>query len=208
MTRLVFLVPVWGRSYVQVMIEGLLPSLLTPRNFPLLCQHRRSALKIISNSEGEMLARDIEVIDKCREFLDVDFVVDDNTIDSNKYASMSRMYLHGLSTLNKENRLSKEDNFIVYLTPDMFCSDGTIETLLECSKSSFKKVMVLGIRVIKDKFLSGIKNYSPGDSSNSLDFLIQLMLSTLHPISEALNVNARTFNNQWPSHLYWIEKIF
>ena len=66
MSKLIFLVPVWGTSYTSLMLEGVLPSLLMSENFPILPQENRSILRIITTSEDADIAKKSSIIlSKC-----------------------------------------------------------------------------------------------------------------------------------------------
>lgn len=200
MSKLIFLVPVWGTSYTSLMLEGVLPSLLMSENFPILPQENRSILRIITTSEDADIAKKSSIISECEKFLNVEFVLGDALIDNDKYKSMSRLYMLGCS-------LEREYHNFVYLTPDMFCSNGTVSSLLKYIKANVKVIMILGFRVVKDSFLSAILKHLYNDSGNKVDLntFISLALSNLHPMSIDLNVLREKFNNTYPSHLYWID---
>jgi len=195
MIKLAFLVPVWGQDYISLMLDCLLPSLLMPKNFPVLHQSERSVLKIVTTSEGKDMADRSEIVQKCQEFLDIGVVVSDHAIYGSKYASMTRLYMLGLSSLDSK------DNYVVYLTPDMFCSNGTITSLIKYLQQGKKTVMVLGPRVIKSSFLSEIQPYFHAHSNfsdlHNAKFLTDLILKTIHPLSSE-------FDSNWPSALFWI----
>lgn len=205
MDTLAFLVPVWGKDYVSLMLNCLLPSLLTANNLPTLSQHKRSVLVISTTIEGKELAQDSKVIQRCQEFLDIRFTLGDQYVDENKYSSMTRLYMLGLSSLNSGNNIN-----VVYLTPDMFCSDGTVISLLRYLRQGKKMIMVLGPRVVKDTFLKSIQPYlSDHSDCNDLgntNFLTKLILAHLHPLSKTMNVLGNDFNYDWPSALFWIEE--
>jgi hypothetical protein len=217
---LLFLIPVWGEKYISVMLEGLLLSLLSPNNFPILSNERKSVLCIISNTRGINLINDCLEIKKCQEYLDVRIINGEFLIDGNKYSSMTRLYLLGLSSIKLD-----EINNVIFMTPDMFCSDGTILRILDYLKNGVKYMFVLGLRVVKADFLSKLQstlninlNYgkrskilelvSNRDKNNKIindyNVLTQIVLSSLHPITKSLNVIGKFFNNKNPSHLYWI----
>lgn len=193
------MVPVWGEKYISVMLKSLLPSLLTPRNFPILSKEQKSTLCVITNDKSQILIKDHEIIEKCKEFLNVIIVTGDDLIDENKYSSMTRLYLLGLSIVELEDR-----NHIIYLTPDIFFSDGAILNILQYLDNGIKKVFVIGLRVVKDEFLLKLQRTTSNTIENDTHTLTQLALSSLHPVSQSLNVVSKRFNNAWPSHLYWI----
>ena len=199
MSKLIFLVPVWGTSYTSLMLEGVLPSLLMSENFPILPQENRSILRIITTSEDADIAKKSSIISECKKFLKVEFILGDELIDNDKYKSMSRLYMLGSS-------LEREYNNFVYLTPDMFCSNGVVASLLKYIEEDVKVLMLLGFRVIKSSFLSEIQKYRQNGLVNIFDLntFISLALSNIHPMSSDLNVLGDKFNNVYPSHLYWM----
>ena len=130
MSKLIFLVPVWGTSYTSLMLEGVLPSLLMSENFPILPQENRSILRIITTSEDADIAKKSSIISECEKFLNVEFILGDALIDNDKYKSMSRLYMLGCS-------LEKGCHHFVYLTPDCFCSNGVVSKI-GFDRSSFR----------------------------------------------------------------------
>jgi hypothetical protein len=182
------------------MLEGLLPSLLMPKNFPILPQQDRSLLRIITTTEDADVAKNSPKLQKCREFLDVEFVLGDHLIDhDNKYLSMSRLYQLGFSL--------QGDHYFVYLTPDIFLPNGIVSRLLDYTEKRVKALLVFGIRVVKSRFLPDIIEHLDANN-NAVDTqtLVKKILSNLHPLSHNFDVLKDRFNNQWPSHLYWIGK--
>lgn len=200
MSRLIFLIPVWGETYTRCMLEGLLPSLLMPKNLPVLPQQERSLLRIITTTEDADIAKNSPHLQKCNEFLDVEFVLGDHLIDhNNKYLSMSRLYQLGFSL--------QGEHYFVYLTPDIFLPNGIVSKLLDYAEEKVKALLIFGIRVVKSRFLPEITQHL-AVNANTVDTqtLVSKILSNLHPLSHNVDVLKDCFNNQCPSHLYWIGK--
>jgi len=168
-----FIVPVWGKEYIDDFLKICLRSCLTQYNFPSLPQSPRSCLRIITDPTDLHLIKSSPLINKAQDYLDVEIITIENLNSSYKYDGMRKSHVYGMS---KKPRYA----YNVFLCADIFLADSVIAFLLK-QQHTCKAVMIFGLIVQKTSFKDFLNNqYFSGGKMTHKDALLRAILERRH----------------------------
>jgi len=143
---ILFSVPVWGESYVDVFLSHSLRSQLAPKNIPGLQGLRQCEYVIYTTLSDAEMIRKSAAFSYLETLLPVRFFyIPSAWFQGNKYQLKRRIYKDSLCAASGDNKVNG------FLNGDMFFSDGFIsesQKLLKC----FRTIEVVGPRILFDKF--------------------------------------------------------
>jgi len=180
--------------------------MLRPGNVPYL-RSTRSELRIATLREDKKWLLAQNAIIKLGDYIDVTILECDHRISLSacKYQVLIDLYrfLHSEGAGDPS-----ESSLYVYWQPDIYLPDGSLQWLCQ-QANTYKAVMVPGIRVNKKEFLEETKKLNGLSQSSKKDyksFLHQILVRNLHYMSLSLEIDSSHFYNDWPSHLYAIDR--
>jgi len=201
------IVPVWGKTYIELFTDVCLPMLLTPGNMGALGQRRGNQVVIMTTWEDHLSIQNSVSFYRLKDIITVKFVLIDGLLDfDNSHWSMSECYAMAMV---REEVIPGETCFL-FLTPDSFWPDGTFRRLDELVNQDFKVVMAGGLRVNSESMSEILRERIarfPDNPAFPLQELVRLALTNIHQLSTAHNMLSKSgFLNSWPSHMYWINE--
>jgi hypothetical protein len=204
----VFVVPVWGPSFSALFVDVCLPMLLTPGNLGTPLTNQNDRFVIATTLADAAFMRDAPAFRKLEAVIAVEFVIIDGRVKlNNPYVAMSACY----AMVVNDPRVVPGSTCFVFLTPDGFWSDGTFARLRSLADDGVNVVAAAGLRVNLEAVSEPLKSWiaaNPENAAIARSDLIDLVLDNLHQISRANDwMERNSFNNKWPSHVYWIDRI-
>lgn len=195
MAQVHFINVVWGERFTEALLRVILPSHLAPGNLPAFCVGGPSAVYRFFTTE-----RDAATIRKSAEYealtkiLPVEFVPIDDILKGQKYAAMSECHRRAIRDANQA------DAALVFLTPDLIFSDGSLRRLRELFEAGKRVVVLAGIRVVSETFVPWFR--ALGSPAQPARVLMKAALEHMHPFTKSCFWDSPEFT-RWPSNLYW-----
>ena len=196
------IVPVWGESYTRLFAEVSLPTLLAPGNIPALPHRERHVFSIYTTPDSRCLIESTPAFARLKEFIRVEFHPVRARVDQigNPYDVQSDCYRRAI------RHADAVDKAIVFLTPDIVMSDGSLRGLARIAASSARAVIGVGVRLdkaqVRDRLLAHHCSATGDAIAITPHALARLALKTLHPIAKAHMFHAEG-EHLGPSNLYW-----
>jgi hypothetical protein len=196
-----FITVVWGQEYTDFFTDVVIPNQLSPGNLPAFCSER-CVYKIYTPEENRNTITNSLAFKKLNEIMAAEIVNIGQNIDIviNQHLAMSECHKAVIDDA------AKSDAVIVFLSPDVFFSDGSFARLLQLAKSGKSVIMIAGVRVTKETFVSSLRRDCPQKNDCEISVssrqLVKLMIENLHPISQTLLWDSPQFSVH-PSHLYF-----
>ena len=145
-----------GRTYLDLMVDVALPTLLSPGNLPALAGHSRVEFTFYTRPEDEEVIRAsfcMPLLEECAEvrFEDIKFDETQAARVNAKYFTMARV--HALAG----KRAASERACAIILAPDAIFSDGSLRTVLQAAQEGKRAVMALGPRITLETSYPALK---------------------------------------------------
>lgn len=200
-----YIVPVWGKTYSQLFAQICLPMLLTPGNLSRSIVQPGDQFIITTLMSDWDAMRASPAFQQLQQVIMVNVIFVDGLVDfATPHGAMSECYELAM----REAKLTADDVYHVFLTPDSFWSDGTFAKLAEMADAGKKVVATAGLRTNCSAMSTLVREriaVSPENPAIALNDLIGIALGNLHELSYAHNWFALGgFLNEWPSHIYLI----
>lgn len=209
--RFDFIMAVWGKEHVDMLLEIALPNLLTPGN--LLAFRADNAVqarfKIFTCPNDSLTILNNRFVNELREIMPVEIIkldalpiFDEYKISSDYgqvLTAMTRCHSMAISSANSD------DAILIFLGPDAVFSEGTMARTLEIARSGKRVVAIPWIRVTRETFAPALHELFCDEKSHitaPARLLVGLALEHLHPISLSLFIDSMKFYND-TTHLYW-----
>lgn len=196
-----FVAPVWGREYVRVFCQTVLPNLLSPKSIGLLHDGFQCKFYIYSDEESAELFESYSAFRKLRSITDVNilFIPTEILKDDSKYNKMTAAHNCGVKNA------MQEDAGIIFLNADMIYSDGTFQRVRELINDGFRAIEIEGFRVLKQpvEVILFERYYSSGIISIQSRDLVSLALTYPHQISLSHFIDYEKSQGKNPFHTYW-----
>lgn len=194
-----FIVVVWGDDYVDMLLQIALRCYLSPKNIPNLMHLDVSKFIFVTTLNDFLRISQAPIYKTLEQYLEPVFIELDAPLEDNVYCRMTRGY--ELAT-----KLASEKNaYAVYLLPDGIVSDGTFTQLERYAKAGRDVILLPGPRVIKEKFISHVREMNI-DDNEPLCFesrkLVTLGLSCFHNEFKHYNFSGKQFT-KWPHMVTW-----
>src|SRR3990167_690368 len=117
--RFFFLMPVWGKTYIDYLLTFALPTLLAPNNLPWLPNRAVSQFTFITRAEDEQDIRDSKLFARLEALIPVKFIFLD-FYESGRTEKFSQ--LGDALKLGAGEALGR--GYCLFLQPDSIYSDG------------------------------------------------------------------------------------
>lgn len=202
--KFMFILPVWGKDYVELFTDTCLPMLLTPGNFLTFSGRDNCTLFIATDYESWAFMEQQESIKQLKEIIKVKYALVDGLVDTIvPHTGMTECYYLGM---RDESVIPEKTNF-VYLTPDSFWSDGTFADLEKSADNGKKVVASLGVRTKKSRMTRYLRRFTSRNFEDRVipnRDLVKACLKFLHPLARGHIWNGDSFLSRWPSNIYWL----
>jgi len=201
--RYLFLVPVWGRKYLELFLDVCLPLMLTKGNLGHYAGRSDTVFLIMTTRVDCKLLEAHESFHRLKATVRTEVLLIDGLVDfSSAHKAMSDAYVLGMNS----RFVARLSTYYVFLTPDSFWSDGSFRRLQELSDQRYNAVMVVGLRTSlqqMEPYLSARIGMAPEDPVIPNRELVTQALRALHPMARAHDWLSGRFLNAWPSQVYW-----
>ena len=190
-------VPVWGDDYVKQFLEISLPSLLSPRNLPVLQGRPICKFNIYTKSEWVNTIKQASTITYLTKFIEVK--IHELDLDtSNRYYGMNEGHRLCLEEANGLDCAS------MMLSADHIYSDGYVEFLVNKAEEGYRVVSLIGLRTNRNSMGTFVKNnFKTGEVITiSPRQLVKAAVNNLHEINEYSFMDSNRSLIQ-PSSLFW-----
>ncbi|MGJ4945739.1 hypothetical protein ACQR1W_34620 [Bradyrhizobium sp. HKCCYLS1011] len=198
MIPLLFVVPVWGESYVRTFIDYCVPAQLAPGNIPSLRDSRHRYLIFTKQADHQRFL-DSPVFQKLTGHIDVEFQFVDDWLGQDKYRINSLCYMKGLEAAFRLGAAA------VLLNADHLIADGSVVAFERILATGKRVVEVPGPRAVKADLGEALGKFRTNDGAISVGAteLSALWLKHIHPLLAMHFVEGEQDGPFHPAHLYW-----
>ena len=202
--KFVFLLPVWGKEYTQTFVELCLPLILTEGNLGHFSNREDGGFIILTDYRSQVQLVESSSFKRLQELIDVKIVLIDGRVDfSSSHKAMTDCYILGIGDVWVKPNFTN----LIFLTPDSFWSDGSFRNLVSAADDGKKCVVVIGLRTkleVMREYLGEAIAAQPENPAISNRELVSRSLKNLHGMAKTHNWLSDSFNNAWPSNIYWL----
>jgi len=192
-----FLTPVWGKAYVQLYLEVVIPAQLASRNLPSFQNESGTRYVIFTTREDMETIQSSPVFKVLSATVPVAFEFVDISFTGN-HDRMSNCFRRGISIANAAG------SAVVFLTPDIVFADGSFETIKRLADSGHDVVFIPAIRTLKYAVANALRDKFYKDQRIEIFSrdLMRVALDNLHPLADASWWDEGK-TDLIPANLYW-----
>lgn len=195
---------VWGKQYIDLFLDCVLPSYLSTQNIPLAAKRFHLSAQIFTTpQEAEQIAKNPNYL-QLQKFIDCRIlpVIDQTLLESDPNKYSVKGYCQSLAIQNA----MKQQAVVLLLNPDSLVSDGGITHCCSLISQGYKAVLIgelarVELESIRPHLLSYYNAKTRASTFPSRD-LVELGIAHLHEIGKNLFWKGETFT-KWPSIIYW-----
>jgi hypothetical protein len=203
-TKLLFLVAVWGKSYVSLFTDICLPLGMTEGNLAHFRGREDVRFQVMTTRAD---APDLEASPawkRLQEIMPARILIIDDAIDfkAATYIAMSAAYRHGM----RSDWVKLGHTNYVVLMPDHFWSDGTFRSLEQLVDLGYNAAMAGGLRTereIMEPYLAAEIAKNPTNPVIANRMLVSKASTALHPMQKIAEWTSPRFSHTWPNQIYW-----
>jgi hypothetical protein len=192
-----FLTPVWGKAYVQLYLDVVIPAQLASRNLPSFKTESGTKYVVFTTREDMETIQSSPVFKVLSTMVPVAFEFVDISITSN-HDRMSDCFRRGISAANAAGAA------VIFLTPDIVFADGSFETIKRLADSGHDVVFIPAIRTLKYGVANALKDaFRKGQTIEIYPRdLMRVALDNLHPLADSSWWDEGE-TDLVPANLYW-----
>lgn len=195
--------PVWGEEFTKTFLDFGLQSLLTEDNLGAFIKSSsfQGVYKIYTHSKDAKIIKESLIYKKLSSLIKVEFHLIEEIEKKLDKSQKSKYQKLAICWENSLQEAFKDDAALIFLHPDIICSNNLIYELLSFLKQGYRAVCLQAIRLAKQDFTAYLKN-----NFQEYDFsprkLVTIAMNFLHPFSKKLFIDEEQLP-QCPSSLYW-----
>ena len=187
-------IAVWGKEFIELLLDVTVPNQLTPGNLGALppgCRYR-----LFTRAEDVAVLEGSAVIRRARETLPVDVVaVPELSSSGNRYQQMTACHRQAAVEANVAGTA------LVFLSADSFLAEGVLAALVARHAAGARAVVSLALRLDKESFLAAL-DAAGGVRSLGSRPLVDLAMRHLHLFTRQHLADASPFG-LFPTAVYW-----
>lgn len=191
---------VWGEEYSRIFSDVCLRSLLASGNLPVLAGSGSKYIMHVDDAAHSHLQESKEIEEVARH-LSIQFIIIPDELKQkyrNKFELMSLCHKEAIGIADSE-RLP-----IIFMSPDVVCSNNMVERLVELRCAGKRAVMVAGLRLAKESAVPALGTHvNDGILSLKPRDLVGISFQHQHPWMQAMNWDSDEFFSIDPTHLYF-----
>jgi len=200
MPNIFMVTQLWGRSYIDLYADVVIPTLLAPGNLPSLAPTPCVYTIYTTVSDQETLEQHpnfARLKAAISPWCQVVFSLISRDVD-NSYETMSACHR---DAIEQAERLGAA---ILFLQPDVIVGPGTLETVRRVMEGGRRVVLAPGLRACREEVMAALSppGETAGRATPTTRHLVGLALRNLHPISLSLIWGGEVVSS-YCSHLYW-----
>ena len=196
-----FITVVWGKPYVDLLVNVAIPSQMASGNLPSFQYLETSTYIIYTTSEDREALDNSPAFGHLSQLMPTEIrLIDDIDLHKNKYGIASECQKRALSSAKNS------DVAFVWLYPDVVWPDGALTNMGRIAASGKRAVMHMGLSAVTETCVSEILREHHHKDSDTISIpprdLVKLAIKHFDPILNTLFWNSDKFNTS-PSQLYW-----
>jgi hypothetical protein len=192
---------VWGAGYLDNFLNVAIPTQLSDGNLVCLARGAEVTYKIFTTPADAEIIRGSKIFAHLARAVPVQFrLMSPDQIGGTKYDHLTHAHRWAVEEADADRAR------LVFLAPDLVCSDGTFARVLEADRSGKRAVMAAGLRVTQETFVPQLHSRFPRDERGAVTIpprdLARLVLGNLHPLMDQLFWGSSPLSHV-PSNLLW-----
>ena len=194
----------WGESYVDELLNFVIPALLSPGNLPAVAHHARSELVLLSEQRlfGKILSH--PSIRKVQELCPVRLIgLDDLIATSDKYGMALTYVLHrGFADLG----IAMTDQWLIFLNADFVIANGSLPESLDHLRAGEHVVAAPSYCTVREELKSELRRRMSSDETVlaiAPREMARLILRHRHNTVCGKTVNQDRFHLLQADQFYW-----
>jgi SAM-dependent methyltransferase len=175
-----FLTPVWGESYTRLYVDTVIPAQLANGNLEAFRGEPGNRYIIFTRLEDAEVIRSSAIYGQLNSIVPVTFEFITSRVNV-VHDMMTDCYRRGIEAAEKV------DAAVIFLTPDIVLSDGSLATIKRLSDAGWNVIYVPAIRTMKKAVAASLeKSFRHGNAVQvSPRQLMRIALDNLHPLADA-----------------------
>lgn len=197
----VFVLPIWGESYVDFFLRYTLPALLSPNNLPAVAQRADIIFEIMTTPSDLERLQSNTIFQQLTQLASIkitplteaakNFTIPDpsvtnltskqlNFIKENKYSLQDYIYRMVLQNKTYANPLT----YICCIVSDVIYADGFWNTMADIGEQGYDCVACLSARTVRENILSTLEQWRETNDTLVIPkrAMTKLAIQNLHPI--------------------------
>ncbi len=175
-----FVIPVWGRKYVNVMTDVTIPSLLAAGNIPALAKEMEVEFIFLTQKDSVPIIKASRPVQALEEYSRVRFIYIDDLIGPVYGIVLTKAYFRSVI----DEKETAKDYHYFFLNVDSIIADGSYANILTEIKSGRNLIFAPGLRVNGPPLIAALKKKNDSAASQVMAvrprLLAQLALGNLH----------------------------
>lgn len=197
------LAPVWGARYVDMFLNVCVPSMLAPRNLPMLAREFPCEFVFLTRAAEETRIRRHPTFAALVQICQCSFTaIDDIILPGMEGYSLTRAFGRGIFDVGAK----MTDTYFIFMNADFVVSDGAFETLLHHIRLGAHAIMAPSLRSVADETLPIVQEMSRDHPQTLIApprDLVAVALDHLHPTATANVVGANISHNAATNQFFW-----
>lgn len=188
---------VWGNEYLDFFLKINLPNQMSEENLIFLSNQKKFKIifKIYTTEKDKKIIECSDIYKKIIKYIQIEIILI-ILEDKFKYIIMNKCHENSL------REAFKKDSILIFLSPDLICSNNLYFSLFSYIDQGFRCVAAVGIRLAKQNFLEYINEKSI-DLKIPPRKLVEISLKNLHVASKSLFFDSKTIPSGYQSQLYF-----
>lgn len=185
---------VWGTEFRDLFVDVCVPNQLSAGNLRALPAGSR--YRIFTAPEDSDFLMASSTLRQVSQVLPVDIVPVARLSDpsENRFVKMTACHSQALADAGAQGAA------LIFLSPDLFMSEGTMEALVRGHRTGHRAVVCVGIRVDRETFVGAVR--ARAITSLPARDLVALAIEHLHPFAKAHMIDG-TRTASRPIGVYW-----
>lgn len=203
-----FVVVFWGERFRNYLVDFCLPSLLSPRNIPVLPPGGRDKFVFCTTAEDWRVLADTKIFGLLKEYIEPYFIEIPPALPDR--SGCEHM---GIGHKLAAQMAFRDKAYGVFLTPDLMVSDGTVSALQLHAFAGYKVVLTAALRFGEEPLFENLKamgviqdRLESSESGRPLVItgrqMVEAGLQSFHSQTQRYEWDASWFAN-FPSACWW-----
>ncbi|OJX75921.1 hypothetical protein [Magnetospirillum sp. 64-120] len=200
-----FVVPVWGRAYIDLMTRVMIPSLLAPNNIPAVSGGMKVEFIFVTQAASRPDIESAEAVIKLSKYANIDFLYIDKYFSNNYGMILTRAYFDSIIKYADSAR----DYHYFFFNVDTVISNGSLLSVLKYLEQGKSLLFSPGLRVNTQQFFEDIADRREQDStvlSIGSRELAAIALKNIHATVLAQRLTHQFSYLLRPYQFYWQER--
>jgi hypothetical protein len=201
--RVRFLVPVWGRRYIELFATLSLPSFLAPGNLPALAEQTDLEILILTSSKDHEHFEAEPAFRVLRSVAPVRFIaIDDLIVDQLYGVTLTLAYLRGITDTGPD----MVSMHFLFMNADLVLADGSLLGVAKRILRGDRAILACSIRATSEDLeepLRGLVDKERHVLAVPPRRLVSMAMQSLHPTQIAKIVNSDLCHSRYVNQFYW-----